>query len=110
MQQYARVLCYTARGFRFAWGERAFRHECGIGVLLVPIACYLAKTWGQVFLLLAAWLLVLIVELINTAIEKTLDRISLTFDPQIGCAKDIASAAVGATILLAVIIWMGVLW
>ena len=58
------------------------------------------------FMLVGSIILILIVELLNTSIEKLGDRISLEHDPKIGEIKDISSAAVGTTLILSLLIWL----
>jgi diacylglycerol kinase (ATP) len=77
--------------------------------LLVPFAFFIGKTAVERALLVGSLLLVLIVELLNSALEATLDRISLEHHPLIGRAKDIASAAVGLSLVNAGVIWLLIL-
>ena len=85
--------------------ESAFRQELGLAVLLVPLALYLGKTGVERALMLGALLLVLIVELLNSAIEATVDRISLEHHLLIKRAKDMGSAAVLLALLNAMLVW-----
>ena len=96
----------AARGLAAAWRhEQAFRLEVIAFVVLFPFVFMLGKTGLERALLLSSLLLVLIAELVNSAFEATLDRISLEEHPLIGRAKDVASAAVGLSLMNAVAVW-----
>src|SRR5712671_8056491 len=86
--------------------EAAFRQELAVFVLAVPLAFVVAEgAWKRLALIgIVAFLLV--VELLNTAIEKLADRVSLEREPQIGRVKDMGSAAVGIALLMAGAIWL----
>jgi diacylglycerol kinase (ATP) len=87
-------------------GETAFRQEAILLVLSVPLAFLIASdNWKRLFLV-AVVVLVMVVELLNTAIEKLADRVSREHDPLIGAAKDMGSAAVGISLLLAGLVWL----
>ncbi|MBW7930719.1 MAG: diacylglycerol kinase [Gammaproteobacteria bacterium] len=93
-------------GLRAAWHhEAAFRQELLLAAILVPLAFWLGKTPTQRLLLLGPWLLVLVVELLNSAIEAVVDRIGPEQHPLSGRAKDLASAAVLLSLLLAAATW-----
>ncbi|MDQ7002897.1 MAG: diacylglycerol kinase [Ghiorsea sp.] len=86
---------WSFAGFKAAWQyEQAFRIEIIASFCIVPLAFYLGDTAVEQVLLLGAWLLVIIVELLNSAIEATVDRISPEYHELSGRAKDLASAAV----------------
>ena len=78
-------------------------------MLLLPLGLYLGTTQVARALLTGSLLLVLLVELLNSALEATLDRISLEDHPLIGRAKDIASAAVFLALLNAAAVWLLIL-
>ena len=100
----------TWRGLGAAWRhEAAFRQEVLAGGLLVPVAAWLARDLGEFAILVAALLLVLVVELLNSAIEALADAVSMEIRPLIGRAKDIGSAAVLLSMLIAAAIWIAVL-
>jgi diacylglycerol kinase (ATP) len=97
-------------GLAAAWRhEEAFRLEIIACLVLVPLSFFLGKTTVERALLLGSLLLVLIVELLNSALETTLDRISLEEHPLIGRAKDVSSAAVGLALVNAAAIWLLIL-
>jgi diacylglycerol kinase (ATP) len=86
--------------------EAAFRQELIVFLVAVPLAFFVANAIWTRLLLLAVILFVLVAELLNTAIEKLADRVNTAHDPKIGAVKDMSSAAVGLTILLAAIVWL----
>ncbi len=88
--------------FRF---EDAFRQEVFLALLLIPLAVYLGDTGIERALMIGAVLGVLIVELLNSAIEAALDRISLEHHLLIKRAKDMGSAAVMIALINVVVIW-----
>jgi diacylglycerol kinase (ATP) len=89
-----------------ARSETAFRQELLALILAVPLAFVIAtETWKR-FLLIGVVLLLLVVELLNTAIEKLADRVNREIDPQIGRVKDLGSAAVGLMLILAGLAWL----
>ncbi|MFG6458417.1 diacylglycerol kinase [Roseateles sp. BYS96W] len=102
---------YSWAGLKAAYtGESAFRQETWLCVIAAPMAFWLAKTWEQAALLLGSLLLVLIVELLNSAIEAVVDRVSFERHELSKRAKDIASAAVLMALVLAGGIWACALW
>ena len=86
--------------------EEAFRQELIALAIAVPFAFVVAEDWWKRLALVAILVLLLVVELINTAIEKLCDRMTLANDPLIGRVKDMGSAAVGLTILIAGLFWL----
>jgi diacylglycerol kinase (ATP) len=97
---------YSVKGLRSAWRhELAFRQECIIGLLLLPCAFLLGQTLVETALLIGVCVLVLIIELLNSAVEAALDRMSLERDDLAGRAKDMGSAAVALSLALVWIIW-----
>jgi len=97
---------YSMAGLRSAWkNEAAFRQESVIAILLIPISFWLGKNSTQVALLILSIFIVLIVELLNSAIEATIDRISDEHHVLSKQAKDIASAAVLLSLFIFAVIW-----
>ena len=86
--------------------EAAFRQELVATAIAIPVAYWLADSPWKWILLLSVLLLVMIVELLNTAVEKLSDRVNAAHDPQIGRVKDISSASVGLAILIALMVWL----
>ncbi len=97
---------YSWKGLTAAYkNEEAFRQELIIFCILAPLGLLLGDTGTQRALLLGSLILVLIVELLNSAIEAVVDRIGTEQHELSGRAKDIASAAVMLSMLLVVVIW-----
>ena len=107
MERLLRATINSWHGLRHAArSEAAFREELAALVLSVPLAFVVADTaWKRLFLI-GVIAFILVVELLNTAIEKLADRVSLEIDPQIGRVKDMGSAAVGLSLLLAGAAWL----
>ncbi len=102
---------YSRDGLTAAFkGESAFRQEAVLAVVLVPAALWLARSWVEMVLLVGSVALVLIVELLNSAIEAAIDRISLAHHPLSKRAKDMGSAAVLIALLLCALVWGSALW
>lgn len=102
---------HSADGLRAAYiGESAFRQETWLAVFLVPAAFWLGGNWVEVALLAGSVLLVMIVELLNSAVEAVVDRVSLERHELSKRAKDIGSAAVLMALLLCGGIWSAALW
>lgn len=114
MQIYKKIWLSTKwslAGLKYAFKhELAFRLEIILAVILSPIAFYLAADLNQLLLLLFSLYAILIVELINTAIEATVDRVGLEHHILSKHAKDAGSAAVFLSILLLGLVWGMVLW
>ena len=85
--------------------ESAFRQELALMLISIPLALWITTSSLEFALLMAVNLLVLIVELLNSAIEAAIDRISLEHHPLSGLSKDYGSAAVMVSLLLAAIVW-----
>jgi diacylglycerol kinase (ATP) len=101
---------YSLAGLRAAFkGEAAFRQLLCLNLLLLPLACLLDITRSERALLLAVPLLALMVELLNSAIEAAVDRISLQLHPLSKQAKDMGSAAQLIALLLVAVVWAAVL-
>jgi diacylglycerol kinase (ATP) len=101
----------TMNGLRAAASsEAAFRQELIAFAIAVPLALVIATTAWTALALIGVVLAVMIVELLNTAIEKLADRVTLEHDPLIGRVKDMGSAAVGLSLLLAGAVWLLAVW
>lgn len=100
------ALAYSAAGLRAAYRhEDAFRQEVLLAALMIPLALLLPSTGVGHALMIGSVLLVLVVELVNSAIEAAVDRISLDRHRLSKRAKDIGSAAVLLALLNAVLVW-----
>lgn len=101
---------YSLAGFRAAYkNEDAFRQETLLAAVLIPVALFLPAAATGKAMMIASVLLVLIVELLNSAVEATVDRISLEDHLLAKRAKDIGSAAVLLSLLNLVVVWLFVL-
>ena len=89
--------------------EDAFRQEVILSAVLVPLALYLGQTGVEQALMIASILLVIIVELLNSSVEATVDRISVKRHKLSKRAKDIGSAAVFFSLINAAVIWFLIL-
>jgi diacylglycerol kinase (ATP) len=90
--------------------ESAFRQEAALFAVMLPAAHWLARNWLEWALLAGSAMLVLIVELLNTAVESAVDRISFDDHDLSKRAKDVGSAAVLLALLLCAGIWAAALW
>jgi diacylglycerol kinase (ATP) len=88
--------------------EAAFRQELALLALGVPLAFFLSADVARRFVLIGVLVFLLIVELLNTAIEKLSDRVTRDNDPAIKRVKDMGSAAVGLSLLAAGAVWLWV--
>ena len=105
-----RAFGYSMQGMLAALrGESAFRQEVALSVVMLPAAFWLGRGWVEVALLAGSVLLVLIVELLNSAIEAVVDRVSLDLHDLSKLAKDYGSAAVLLALLLCGGIWAAAL-
>jgi diacylglycerol kinase (ATP) len=98
-------------GLEAAWkNEAAFRQECALTIVLVPAAFWVGQSAIELILLIGSCLLVLIVELLNTAVEATVDRVGMEHHQLSGRAKDLGSAAVLVSLLLLGLVWGLIGW
>ena len=100
---------FSLAGLRAGWSEAAFRLEACLAFIMVPLSFWIGRNWVEVALLAGSVLLVLIVELLNTAIEAAIDRIGLERHALSKRAKDMGSAAVLLSLLIAAGIWVAAL-
>lgn len=101
------ALHYSLEGLQAAWtGEDAFRQEIILAALLAPLALLIGFSLVERLLLIGSLFLVLIVEILNTAIESTVDRHSFEINPLAKRAKDLGSAAVLLALLFAAAVWI----
>ena len=102
---------YSIEGFKSAFkNEDAFRQELILAIILIPTGILIGENGFQKALLVSSILAVLIVELLNSGIEATVDRISLEKNSLTKRAKDIGSAAVFLTIVNAILTWLIILF
>ena len=100
----------SLNGLRAAWCETAFRQEAILAMVMIPLAFWLGRSWVETAVLAGSVLLVMIVELLNTAVEAAIDRIGPEWHDLSKQAKDMGSAAVMLALLLAGGIWLAALW
>jgi diacylglycerol kinase (ATP) len=103
------IICaarHSYRGLRAAFlGERAFRIETFLTIFVLPLAFYIGHSVSEYIFLLGSWFFVLLMELLNTAIETIIDRIGLEHHPASGKAKDIGSALVFISAIQGLLVW-----
>jgi diacylglycerol kinase (ATP) len=101
---------YSLAGLRAGWTETAFRQEAMAAIVMLPVALWLGQNWVERALLTGSVLLVLIVELLNSGIEASIDRVGLQWHVLSKRAKDLGSAAVLLSLVLCLGIWIGAIW
>jgi diacylglycerol kinase (ATP) len=105
-----RAFGYSLQGFRYAWREEAaFRQEFGLAVAVVPAGLYLGRSGLERALLVWPMIQILVVELLNSAVEAVVDRSGLERHPLAGMAKDMGSAAVLLSFGLLGTVWLLIL-
>lgn len=100
----------SLQGLRAGWSEPAFRQEAIMSVLMIPASFWLGRSWVETALLAGSVVLVMIVELLNTAVEAAIDRIGPEWHDLSKRAKDMGSAAVLLSLTLCGCIWLAALW
>ncbi len=102
---------YSMKGLRAAWyRESAFRQELALCIIAVPLGLWLGATAVERAVLVGSVLMVLVVELLNSAVEAAVDRIGPELNEHSGRAKDLGSAAVLVSLLTTGLIWALLLW
>ena len=101
---------YSLAGLRAGWHETAFRQEAVASMALFPVAFWLGQTWVEIAFLIACLVLVMVVELLNTAVESAIDRVGPEWHDLSKRAKDIGSAAVLLCLLLCSCVWLTALF
>ena len=100
------AVIYSMAGFKTAWvNEMAFRTEAIVIAILLPIGIWMGRTVVEWALLIGSCMLVLITELLNSAVENVVDRIGTERHILSKQAKDLGSAAAAVSMLAAVIVW-----
>lgn len=101
---------YSWKGFKATWQhEVAFRQEAVLFMLISPLAFWLGESLFEQIILISVLLMVLVVELLNSAVESVVDRIGSDCHELSGRAKDQGSAAVFLSFLIAILVWIGFL-
>jgi diacylglycerol kinase (ATP) len=102
---------FSLAGLRAAWrNEAAFRQECALAAVLTPAAFWVGQTAVERSLLIGTCWLVIIVELLNSAVEAVVDRVGTDHHSLSGRAKDLGSAAVFVSLALTVLVWGLIAW
>jgi diacylglycerol kinase (ATP) len=101
---------YSMAGLRAGWEETAFRQEMLASLVLLPAAFWLGSSWTEVAVLATTVVLVLIVELLNTAVETAIDRVGPEWHELSKRAKDMGSAAVLLSLLLCLGTWAAAIY
>lgn len=101
---------FSFAGLRAGWNETAFRQEALAAIVLIPLSPWVGRSWVEVALLAGSVLVVLIVELLNTAVEAAIDRIGPEWHDLSKRAKDMGSAAVLLSLVLCGGIWLAALY
>ena len=110
MTRVVRAFGYSLQGLRHAWHEEAsFRQEALLALILIPLGIYLGHTGLERAALVSPVLLILVVEILNSALEAVVDRSGMERHPLAGMAKDMGSAAVLLTFVLSGTVWLLVL-
>ena len=111
IRRLVRAARFSLAGLLAAWtNEAAFRQECVLVAVLLPVALWLGRTASERSILIATLLVVLIIELLNSAIEALVDRVSEEHHPLSGRAKDLGSAAVFVSLILTGAVWSLIGW
>lgn len=101
---------YSWQGYKAAWKtEEAFRQEAILAMIMIPVAIFLPVELLEKLLMISTVALVVIVEIINSAIEATIDRFGNEIHPLSGKAKDLGSGAVLVALLLCAGVWLSIL-
>ncbi len=110
VKRFVNAILFSIAGFKAAWKhEEAFRQEVVVFIVSIPLAIGLGNSNVEKVLLIASVVLVMVVELLNSAIETVVDRVGVEYHELAGRAKDIGSAAVMLSIVLSVATWLSIL-
>ncbi len=101
---------YSFAGLRAGWGEIAFRQEALAALILLPLSFWLGSNWAETALLAGSIIALMVVELLNTAIETAIDRIGPEWHDLSKRAKDMGSAAVLLSLLFCCGVWIAALY
>jgi diacylglycerol kinase (ATP) len=105
-----RAFGYSFQGFKYTWREEAaFRQEVALSLLVIPAGLYLGRSGVERALLVSPMLMILVVEILNSAVEAVVDRAGPELHPLAGMAKDMGSAAVMLSFALLGTVWLLIL-
>ena len=109
LQRIVHATGYSINGLKIGMREPAFRQEALAACILIPAAFWLGQSWLESAFLIAVVVLVMVVELLNTGIERSIDRIGPEWHVLSKTAKDVGSAAVLLSLLLCIGVWIAAL-
>jgi diacylglycerol kinase (ATP) len=101
---------YSIEGLKAGWAETAFRQELLAAMVLIPASFWVGRSWLETSVLIVVVVVVMITELLNTAVEKAIDRVGLERHELSKASKDFGSAAVMLSILLCGGVWIAALY
>ena len=101
---------YSMAGLRAGWGETAFRQEAIAAFFLLPLSLWLGRNWLETALLAGSVMALMVVELLNTAVETAIDRVGPEWHDLSKRAKDMGSAAVLLSLVFCVGVWCAALY
>jgi len=111
LKRVLKATVYSWQGIRAAFHhEAAFRQELGLAIVLIPLAIWLADNVMQMALMISSVILLLITEILNSAIEAVVDRFGGEQHELSGRAKDMGSAAVMLALVYLLVVWCLMLW
>ncbi len=100
---------YSWLGFKAAYKhEAAFRQEIWLSMVLAPVALYFGQGYAEKAVLIASLVFILLIEILNSALEAVVDRFGDEIHPLAGRAKDMGSAAVLLAFIIAILVWISV--
>lgn len=106
LRHFINAIRFSRQGLKAAFKrESAFRQEVALILILIPLGIWIADSLVEFVLLMAVCLLVLVVELLNSAVEAAIDRIGKELHPISGLAKDYGSAAVMVSLVIVGMVW-----
>jgi diacylglycerol kinase (ATP) len=110
LKRLVNAVFFSIAGFKATWQhEEAFRQEVLLLTIAIPLAFWLAENRIETVLLIGSVVCVLIVELLNSAVEAVVDRVGVEYHELAGRAKDIGSAAVMLSLIMAAATWLLIL-
>jgi diacylglycerol kinase (ATP) len=110
MTRLLRAFGYSFQGFRHAWREEAaFRQELVLSLMVIPAGLYLGRSGVERAMLVSPMMLILVVEILNSAVEAVVDRSGTERHPLAGMAKDMGSAAVMLSFAMLGTVWLLIL-
>lgn len=107
LKRFINSILFSIAGLKAAWvNEEAFRQEVVVFIVAIPLAFWLGESNIEKLILIGSILWILVVELLNSAIEAIVDRAGVEYHELAGRAKDLGSAAVMLSIFMAIVSWL----